>query len=152
MLHPIAAFAAHPSDFTRAQILIQGHIAQIDAALVQLRLHRASMVPSIADMHEAGLHRYRDALIRDLDAVLAAPDGAQGYAGVWGGDGHGPRIADACEAVDRSISKRNAYRDMLAARRGSPTNDNHRQKCGYCEDIVSGPCAHPRCPAKGARK
>ena len=33
-----------------------------------------------------------------------------------------------------------------------PTNDNHRTKCGYCEDIVTGPCAHPRCPVKEARK
>ncbi|WP_311271265.1 hypothetical protein [Sphingobium sp. WCS2017Hpa-17] len=30
----------------------------------------------------------------------------------------------------------------------TPTNDNHRTKCGYCEDIVTGPCAHPRCPVK----
>jgi len=115
-LHPIAAFTAQPSDFTRAQILIQGHIAQIDAALAQVRLHRATMLPSMADMHEAVLHRYRDALIRDLDCVLAAPLGAGAFICIWNHNGHGPRIMDACEAVDRSIGRRDAYRGVLAAR------------------------------------
>lgn len=117
-LHPVAAFTARPSDFTRAQILIQGHIARIDAALRQLRLHRDTMVPSIADMHDHRLARFKCYLVRDLDSVLAAPAMASYYCGKWGGNGHGPNVMDACEAMDHSIGRRNAYRDMLAARRG----------------------------------
>lgn len=116
-LHPITAFTAQPSDFTRAQILIQGHIAQIDAAMDQLRLHRATMVPSIAGMHADKLRRLRKALIHDLDDVLAAPLGAVAHIRRWNHNAFGPNVLSACEAVDRSIGKRHAYRDMVTARR-----------------------------------
>ena len=117
-LRPVAAFTSAPSDFTRAQILLQGHIAQIDAALRTLRANRESMLPSTADMHHETLNRCRSALIHDLDCVLAAPLGCKFYIGHWNHNGRGPNVLDACEAVDRSIGKRHAYRDMLAARRG----------------------------------
>jgi hypothetical protein len=117
-LHPISAFTAQPSDFTRAQILIQGHIAQVDAALRTLRANRETMLPSMADMHADKLGRLHRTLIHDLDCVLAAPLGCQPYIGRWNHNGRGPNVLDACEAVDRSIGKRHAYRDMLAARRG----------------------------------
>lgn len=116
-LHTFAA-SGPVSDFTRAQLLLNRHIAQIDAALGQLRLHRATMLPTMADMHDAKLNGFRKALIRDLHDTLNCPDGAFIYIGRWNENGFAPNIMDACEAVDHSIGRRNAYRDMLAARRG----------------------------------
>ena len=109
-----------PADFYRAQALISGHIANIDAALAAVKRAKGKLLPSIADMHVNRLRTYRARLAGDLDNALAAPLGAFALIGNWNHNGHGPTIEDACKSARESIANAAsvmAYRAELAARR-----------------------------------
>lgn len=120
MRHEQISADAPASDAMRAQLLLNGHIARIDAALSQLRLAKDRMVPSIADMHGDKLHRLRRAIIGDLDNVLNAPLGAGAYIRRWNHNAFGPNVDSACEAVDAAIARlgKPSYHAIRAARWG----------------------------------
>lgn len=118
MLHSIITPATQPCDATRAQLLLNSHIAQIDAAMRTLKGGQGRMVASIYDMHAAKLARLRKALIHDLDDVLAAPLSAVAYIRRWNHNAFGPNVLAACEAVDAAIARagKPSYQDIRAAR------------------------------------
>lgn len=118
MLHSIITPATQPCHATRAQLLLNGRIAQIDAAIQALRGAKGKLLASIYDGHSAKLNSLRCALIHDLDNVLAAPLGAIAYYRHWNRYGFGPNVLSACEAVDDSIARigKPSYQEIRAAR------------------------------------
>lgn len=105
MRHEIITANEACSAGMRAQLLINGHIAQIDAALRTLKAAKDRLLPSIYVMHSDPLNRMRRQLVRDLDSIMAAPLSADIIARRWNGNAHGTDVLSACEAVDRSISR-----------------------------------------------
>lgn len=105
MRHEIITADEACSATWRAQLLINGHIAQIDAALRTLKASKDRLLPSLYDLHGDKLSRMRRQLARDLDSIMAAPLSADILARRWNGNAHGPDVLSACEAVDRSISR-----------------------------------------------
>lgn len=97
--------AAHhnfASPSIRAQDLLNGHIARIDAALRFLRTREGRLSQWTRERLSMKLHTLRGQLIHDLDDVLACPSIAKHYNGKWGHNGFAPNVASACEAVDRA--------------------------------------------------
>lgn len=122
MRHEIITADEACSAGMRAQLLINGHIAQIDAAMRMLKAAKDRLLPSIYAMHREPLIRMRRQLARDLDSIMAAPLSADIIARRWNSNAHGPDVLNACEAVDYSISRAAetmAYRDMIVARRAA---------------------------------
>ena len=122
MRHEIITANEACSAGMRAQLLINGHIAQIDAALRMLKAAKDRLLPSIYAMHREPLTRMRRQLARDLDSIMAAPLSADIVARRWNSNAYGPNVLNACEAVDYSISRAAetmAYRDMIVARRAA---------------------------------
>lgn len=105
MRHEIITADEACSATWRAQLLINGHIAQIDAALRTLKAAKDRLLPSIYAMHIDTLGRMRGQIARDLDSIMAAPLGADIVARRWNSNAYGPNVLSACEAVDRSISR-----------------------------------------------
>lgn len=101
---PIEANTARPCELTRAQLLLNGHIARIEAAQSFLRLNKSRLVASIYKAHEARLLKFRLACEHEMDRIMAAPGSAPATLGQFGSNAHGHRITAACEAVDASIA------------------------------------------------
>lgn len=101
---PIEASTARPCELTRAQLLLNGHIARIDSALSFLRLNKPRMVPTIYQCHEARLAKFKRMCTNEMEHIMAAPEAAFSTLGRFGSNAHGHRITNACEAVDASVS------------------------------------------------
>lgn len=106
--HPAEAFKLSERDqeyFQRATLKLNGYVAAIDAARDHLATGEAQMLPSIFEWLDEDLRRWRGYCLRHLHQVLDAPASASCMIGMIGENGNGPKIMDACEAVDFHVSK-----------------------------------------------
>lgn len=118
-LHTFAAIGP-VSDFARAQLLLDQHISQLEAALRHLDTGKARMLPSIFDGHRARLLNLRKLCLNHQAHIMACPDAATCTLQELGPNARGLNIQLACERATDAVARAglNAYRDMLAARRG----------------------------------
>ena len=102
---------------TRAENVINAHLANIEAAQRFLEANKDRLIPGVHDalaVELGGAHRLCNGYINH---VIGIPEYV---CGMLGDNGFGPRINDACAAVDKALARSSealAYRDMVAARR-----------------------------------
>ncbi|MEJ7933530.1 hypothetical protein WG907_04560 [Sphingobium sp. AN558] len=92
------------SDSYRAQDLLNGHIARIDAGLAFLRSNKSRLVGATYEHHEARLLKFKRMCIAEMERIMAAPGSAFNTLGMFGSNAHGHRIDAACEAVDACVA------------------------------------------------
>jgi hypothetical protein len=104
---PSPAQAQGPTCTTlfRAQDLLNGHLARIEAAQRFLATAKTQMLPSTYDSLNSHLSAAHGLCIHHLDRIMAAPASAFTVMGLMGRNGKGPRIDAMIRAVDFQVNK-----------------------------------------------
>lgn len=95
------ATALPPSESWRAQALLNGHIASIDAALAYWAKNREVLLPATYECKRLDLINARNVCTKALWECDHSPKNVLGH---FGDNGVGPRMMDLCESVDTMVS------------------------------------------------